>query len=409
VGYPGQLRSREVTASAEAGDGVLVTFRESPFAVKALLSGVFVNKLGAFVQVFLVLFMTSRGFRDTQAGFALGAYGAGSVVGVLIGGVFNDRVGPRRTIIMGMLGSAAMLLLVLYVHVYLALLGCVVVLGLLGQIYRPAAAALLASHMPQRRQVMAFAMYRLALNLGTTAAPLLGAALASVSYDLLFWGEALAAIGYTAIALFALPPDRPPAEQAHQASGAKGYLSVLHDARYFAYLVAMLINSAVYVQYLSTLPLAMKAAGLETLWYGAVVALNGLVVICFELLMTKITQRLPMRLVLGIGFTLLGGGMAFYALPGGLAVFVTGTLLWSLAEIVEGPAMFAYPAKVGPEQARGRYIGAAYAMFGVGSALGPVAGVFLWVHLGSAAWDIIGAASVLALIPGWLGTWRSRP
>jgi hypothetical protein len=64
-------------------------------------------------------------------------------------------------------------------------------------------------------------------------------------------------------------------ERADRAAGTKSYLSVLRDARNFAYLVAMLMNAAVYVQYLSTLPLAMKAARLETLWYGAVVALNG--------------------------------------------------------------------------------------------------------------------------------------
>jgi hypothetical protein len=35
---------------------------------------------------------------------------------------------------------------------------------------------------------MVFAMSRLALNLGMTAAPLLGAALVTISYDMLFWG-----------------------------------------------------------------------------------------------------------------------------------------------------------------------------------------------------------------------------
>jgi predicted MFS family arabinose efflux permease len=124
--------------------------------------------------------------------------------------------------------------------------------------------------------------------------------------------------------------------------------------------------------------------------------------------MTKVTQRWPMRLVLAIGFTLLGGGMALYALPGGLAVFVIGTLLWSLAEIIEGPTMFAYPAQAGSEHSRGRYIGAAHAMFGVGSAIGPVAGVFLWVHVGSSAWLILGAVSALALIPAWLGTGKAK-
>jgi MFS family permease len=390
-----------MTTRADAG--ILITFRESPFAVKALLLGVLVNKLGAFMQVFLVLFMTSREFSDVQAGFALGAYGAGSVLGVLLGGAFTDRIGPRLTIVYGMAGTSVLLLGVLYVQVYGALLVAVGAVGVISQLYRPASAALLTELTPEHRHVMVFAMYRLALNVGTTAAPLLGAALLVVSYDLLFWGEALASLAYAAVALLALPHHAAAPKAAPEPGSAAGYRAVLADRRFVAYIVAMLVNAAVYVQYLSTLPLAMRDAGLEVFWYGVVVAINGAVVICFELLMTKVVQHRPMRLVLAIGFTLLGGGMALYALPGGLAVFVIGTLMWSLAEIIQGPVMFAYPAKAGPEHLRGRYLGSAHAMFGIGSALGPVVGVALWTRLGGTSWLVFGAASVLALIPAWYG------
>ncbi|MCZ0970597.1 hypothetical protein O1L55_01845 [Streptomyces albulus] len=122
----------------------------------------------------------------------------------------------------------------------------------------------------------------------------------------------------------------------------------MRDRRYLAYLVAVLLNSAVYIQYLSTLPLALRAQGYSTFWYGAMVAVNGAVVICFELLMTKVVQSWRIRTVLTVGFVLLGAGMALYALPGGLAVFFVGTLLWTLAEIIEGPTMFAYPAVAAP-------------------------------------------------------------
>ena len=60
-------------APAKAGDdaGIWITLRESPPAVKALLAGVFVNRLGAFLQIFLVLFLTKRGFSEVEAGTAL--------------------------------------------------------------------------------------------------------------------------------------------------------------------------------------------------------------------------------------------------------------------------------------------------------------------------------------------------
>jgi len=386
--------------------GILVTIREAPAAVKALLFGVLVNKLGWFIQVFLVLFLTHRGFTEVQAGTALGAYGAGTVAGLLVGGALADRLGPRTSILISMLGTAAFVLAVLYVHGYPAMLAIVVVVGTVGQFYRPASAALLTGLTPEHRQVMIFAVYRLALNLGTTAAPLIGAALAAVSWNLLFWGEAVAALLFAAVAAVALPRRvdlaEPGAAEAPE-SGRAGYLALFTDYRYLLFLLAMLINAAVYVQYLATLPLDMADRGLSTWWFGAVVALNGFIVITCELLMTKLTQTWPARYAAMLGFALLGAGLAAYALPWVPAVFVIGTLIWTLAEIVGGPTMFAYPGIAAPPKLRGRYIGAAHAMFGLGSAVGPVLGVLAFQHIGTALWLWCGLAGLAGVAAAWQG------
>src|SRR5262249_11830146 len=108
--------------STGAGAGALATLRDTTPAARALLAGVVVNKLGAFIQVFLVLFRTARGFSGVQAGLALGGYGAGSVLGVLAGGALTDRLGPRRTILASMAGSAALILAILYLPGYPGLL-----------------------------------------------------------------------------------------------------------------------------------------------------------------------------------------------------------------------------------------------------------------------------------------------
>lgn len=396
--------------SAAAGPGVRATWREAPPAVKALLAGVFVNKLGAFLQVFLVLFLTHRGFSSVQAGAALGAYGAGAVVGVLLGGTLTDRLGARRATLLSMVGTAVLVVAVLYVHTYPALLATVALAAGVGQVYRPASSALLAALTPEDRRVMVFAQYRLALNLGTTAAPLIGAALLSVSYSLLFWGEAAAAVGFALIALVALPDRDPTPAAAPDGDPAEpqkaGYRAVLADRRFSLFLLAMLLNAAVYVQYIAVLPLAMRARGLPTAWYGAMVALNGLIVITCELAVTRVVQRWAPRLVVAAGFCLLGGGLAVYVLPGGAGVFVAGTVVWSLAEIVAGPTVFAWPAQAGPERLRGRYLGAAQAMFGLGSAVGPVLGVALWAAAGTSVWVACAAVCALGLAAAWHGMRR---
>lgn len=170
------------------------------------------------------------------------------------------------------------------------------------------------------------------------------------------------------------------------------------------------------MQYLGALPIAMRSADLPAgplsdataveaavFWYGAMVSLNGLIVITCELPATKVVQRWPMRFTVLAGFTLLGAGMASYALPLGLAAFVIGTLVWSLAEIIAGPTMFAYPALASPKHLRGHYLGAGSGLFHIGSTVAPAAGLALWSMVGSALWPLCGIACAVGALLAWHG------
>jgi predicted MFS family arabinose efflux permease len=394
----------DATSPKRDDAGIWITLRESSVPVRAMLVGILVNRLGAFFQTFLVLFLTHRGFTQVQAGVALGCYGAGSFLGVLAGGALADKLGPRWATLTSMTGTAGLLVVVLYVHNYPALVVTVVLVGVVAQLYRPAAATLLSELTPKHQQVMIFALYRLAVNIGTTAAPLFGALLIAASYSLLFWSEAVAALVYAVIAALTLP--RRPAHPAAKIARSRrtgGYRAVLADRRFVLYLLALLINSTVYIQYVSTLPLAMKAAGLATLWYSLMISLNGFIVITCELLVTKVTQRQPIKGVVVVGFLLLGGGLSIYSLPGGAAVFVAGTLVWTLAEIIGGPTMFAYPGLVAPEGLRGRYISSMQTMFSLGAAIGPALGVAVYRVIGTNVWWCCGLACLVGMACALLG------
>jgi predicted MFS family arabinose efflux permease len=171
---------------------------------------------------------------------------------------------------------------------------------------------------------------------------------------------------------------------------------MLRDRRYTRYLIAAFCHSAVYVQYLSTLPLDVQAERLAIFWYTLAVSLNGFIVIAFELLVTKLTQNWPMRLSIGLALGLLGVGVAFYGLPMAPAVILGGTLIWSLGEIAGGPATFAYPGIAAPPGLKGHYIGSFQFMFGLGTAVGPVLGGWLFIQLGHGAWPVLAIGSVLA-------------
>lgn len=389
--------------------GILATLRAAPPPVRALLVGVLVNRLGTFFQMYLVLFLTARGFSPVQAGLALGGYGAGTVVGLIAGGAVADRLGPRLATLISMVSTAGLLLALLHLHHYPALLVTVVLVGAATQLFRPAASAMLATLTRKNRQVMIFAAYRLVQNVGATTAPLVGAALIAVSYNVLFYVEAAMAAVFAVVAAFALPRRAARTSSPGTADEPSGYAAVLADRRFLLFLAALFINVVVYIQYVAVLPLAMRAAGFATGWYSVMLALNGFVVITCELLVTKFAQRRPARLVALIGFLLLAAGHAVYSLEWGIEVFVAGTLIWSLAEIIGGPTMFAYPALVAPTGLLGRYQGAAQATFGLGTVLGPIVGVAVWHRLGPAVWGLSALACLVGLGAAWLGMRAGPP
>lgn len=414
-----ELTDDGVPAGDSGQVGVLTTWRETPLQAKALLAGVFVSKLAGFIQIFLVLFLTSRGFSSGQAGLALGLYGAGAVVGTFVGGSLSDRLSARTVTLISMLGSALLIVSIIYLDQYLLLLLAVLLVSAIGQLYRPAAQSLITELTPPSRLVMVTAMYRLCLNLGTTAAPLIGVALVSVSYDLLFWGEALAALVYCLIALRFLPrrsaqahpvPEAAKTAEAEQADGPiqerkarSGYLALLEDWRYLVFLFAFLMLCTVYVQYTAVLPLAVIGAGLSTWWYGAVITINGAIVVTCEVAATKFTQTWPLRLTQLSGFALLAAGYGIYAIDLAPLFLIIGTLVWTLSEIIGAPTIWAYPGMVAPARLRGRYFGAMQSMYGLGSTVGPIVGILLYEHVGQQFFLWAAAVMVLATVIGRIG------
>ena len=386
--------------------GVLATYRQTPPAVKAILAGVFVGRLAGFLVIFLVVFLTQRGFTTGQAGFALGIYGAGAVVGSFVGGWATDRLSARAATAISMLGAPVLIVSILYLKAFPLVVLAVFGVGTVGQLYRPAAQYLITELTPPSQLVMVTAMQRLALNLGTTVTPLVGTALLSISYGLLFWAEAVASVAYGLIALVALPPRRKPVETPGGTGLAPpqvGYRAVLSDWRYLFFLAAVFFITAVYTQYTAALPLAIVDSGLSLWWYSAVVSLNAFIVATCEVLATKWVQTWPMRVTALSGFGLVAIGYTVYAIGITPALLILGTIIWTASEITGAPTTFAYPGMVAPVHLRGRYIGAMQTTFGLASTIGPVVGLAIWAAAGDAVFGWAAGVAALSTLCALIG------
>jgi MFS family permease len=396
-----------MTAAAEEAQkvGALATFRDMPFAAKLLLVGVFVNQFGAFLQAFLVLYLTHRGFSETHALYGMGAYGFGAVIGLLFGGAMSDRLGPRRTIIVSMVGSTVLPVAITLMNSYTGILIVAVLAGAMAQLYRPAAGSILATLVPPARQVMAFSMNRIALNLGVALGPFLaGALIASDHWDLLFWIDGCTALLYVVIALLFLPKTGGEADAEETSAARTRYWSVLSDWRYVVFMFAVLTNALIYIQSFSVLPLTLKDHGYSEHAFSWILTISATVLISCELIVTRFTQHWQPRVAASVGLVLLGVGLTAYGLPfGGLAIVFVGAGIGVIGQIIGGPSIFAYPAKAATPGATGRYLGAFFAMFGLGQALGPIIAAPIYHMIGTHIWYISGVTGLVSALTAYIG------
>ncbi|WP_333766945.1 MFS transporter [Streptomyces sp. IBSBF 2435] len=405
----------------EAQVGVLDTLRATPMPVRYLLGGVLVNQLGAFVQTFLVLYLTHRHLSVDAAGLCLVAYSAGTILGTMLGGEATQRFGPRFTIVAAMAGSGPLVAVIPALSrsgLLAPLLVVVALAGLLAQAYRPAASVLLSDLMPERHQVMAFSMMRIALNTGAALAPLLAAGLILVDWNALFWIDGATTLVYAALAFALLPKHaviaaQEAARQDREADPADGtdapapitgraaYRAMLRDRKYMFYLTAVLLGTITYVQSLIALPLQIKADDYPTGLYSAVLTVSSLVLITCELKITTYILRVPTHTAVAVGHMVNSIGFAVYGLAAHSPAFIMiGAVFEVSGLMVAGPSMFAHPATF-PAALKARYIGTMQATAGLAAALGPLFAVFVWTRLDHGFWVLCavvnGVAGLLAM------------
>ena len=252
---------------------------------------------------FLTLYMRSDGYSLKQVGFVIGSYGLGNLLSAAIGGQLADTFGRRKTIILSMVLGAVGMLALSQADTFLSLTLLTFLVGFSCEMYRPAASALLIDLVPEHQRAAAFATYRVAFNAGWMFGPATAGFLAAHSWTWLFVGDAVTSLLFAVVALFALPKGIKESEASRGWLGAMGVIR--RDRTYLLFLLALFGPGMLLMQ---------THAAEKT--YGQLISLNGLLIIFFELPITSVTQRYPIRRVMALGFALLGIGLAMSGFRG---------------------------------------------------------------------------------------------
>lgn len=361
----------------------MTRLRALPGPVWVLAAGQFVNKFGAFVLFFLIIYLTRLGYSPAQAGMAAGAYGLGSFLAMFLGGYIADRVGRRGTIVLSMFASATFMLALSQATGLPALTFLAGMAGLSAELYRPAASALLTDLTPRGGRITAFAVYRTAINAGIATGPAVAGFLADRSFLWIFVGDATTSVIFGFVAFFALPRGRPATVAVATPGGMIGALR--QDPQLRRVLVGMFGAVFVLFQLVTTLPLHVQALGFSTATYGLLLSLNGLLVATTEIPASSFMVRIPARIAMGSGFLLIGLAFGSLGLASALPALIAIVVIATAGEVLAMPVAAAYVADLAPDDMRGRYQGALGAAASLGVAAAPAIGGALYGWMPDAA------------------------
>jgi MFS family permease len=363
-----------------------------------LWAGTLVNRAGAFVLPFLAFYLTDElDLTPSFVGLVLGAFGLGSTLAALVGGVLADRLGRRPVLLGSQLSTAATLVVLGFTTGSAAVLVLVGLLGLTSNTSRPAFSAMTTDIVAPQDRVRAFSLNYWAINLGFAIAPVLGGVLASSGYLTLFLVDAGTTLVFAVLVFLRVPESRPEVVVA-EGERPGSMADVLRDRVFLTFVLLTFCFAVVFMQHLSSLPVQMGDDGLSPSQYGAVIALNGALIVLVTVPLTRWLQAYPRSRVLAVSSVFVGLGFGATAWAGSVPAYAATVAIWTVGEVIGAAVGPSVVADLAPTALRGRYQGVFGFSFATASLVAPLAGGAVYQHLGSTVlW--VGAA-VLSLGAG---------
>ena len=373
--------------------------------------------MGRFVTSFLSMYLVSdMHVSAVVAGTIVSMYGFGGIFGCLYGGALSDRFGRPAMIVIGNLGSAAMLVLLAFIGNPWIMAIALLAYGAISSMPTPAVAAYVSDVVPFRKQKRAYSLQTWAANFGFAIGPIIANQLVKISYALMFYAEAAVLVFATILMIVFFKEvglgKRPrgevaPARASQAAESAAGnavehavkqtgesqrpqrfsvwrsYRRACADGALMSMVVLMFLYTLAYYQIVSGLPISMTQIGLGTDEYSSLLTINGGLLCLLQIPAIGLFQRMSNTRVLVLGMSITAVGYAFQIGANSWVAFAIATVLWTLGELGTFPIAATTVANIAPKDVRGTYQGLYNLVWSLSNAFSPLVGGWILNAFGS--------------------------
>ncbi|MCK9506064.1 MAG: MFS transporter [Porticoccaceae bacterium] len=329
--------------------------------------------------------------------------GTGLVSAILAGPVI-DRVGRKWAMVVGLLGAGMGYFLLSRANTYAAFALILGSSGMFGPLYNVGTDAMLADMIPMDKRADAYALLRMAHNVGVAAGPALGGFVLARSYRFGMYGAGAGLIVYgLALLFFAREtlPEGVAVEKSNVLGQLRGYWTALQDRAFMGLVGAFTLLHMTASMIWVLLSVYLKTQfGISEQVYGWLPTTNALMVVFFQVLVTRKMKKYPDVQVMTWGAVFYVFAPLTIALSNSFWGFWLGMVIMTVGELVVVPRSSAYAANLAPVDKRGRYMSLYGLTWNVAAGISPVLGGLASDQIGPRApWTfsaVIGLLAVLA-------------
>ncbi len=368
-----------------------------------------VNRSGTMVIPFMTVYLTLHfGASVSKAAFVMTLFGAGSVLGALMGGRATDRFGYFRVQLVALAGGGVLFMLLGLMRTYEEVCVLAFLLSMVNEAFRPANAVAVAHHSRAENRTRSYSLNRLAINLGWAVGGAMGGFIASHSYHLLFWVDGCTNLAAALLLFIVLRPAQDGGENQLAADSREPAPSVHRDRPYLFFVFLQMLFAICFFHLFTILPVYFKTVlQLSERVIGISMSLNGLIITLFEMVIVfRLEGRRPPLLYVMPGVLLVGLSYAVFNLPGlsAMMLVMISTVIVSFGEILSMPFMNTFWISRTVSANRGQYAGLFSSSWSVAQIVGPLAGGLIAERAGYPAlwWSLAAVCCLLVAGYGWL-------
>lgn len=336
-------------------------YRNLPKEVYIICMGVLFTNLGNYVFPLLTFIGGDLGLSLKDISIVTSLMIVFSIAGLTIGGKLIDIVG-RKKIFTTFMFLSGLVYLIIPLFEKTGFIICIFMATLFMAMSRPATSVMITDITSQEQRKSALSLNYVAMNIGFSFGPAIGAYIYNIDINYLFIGDGITTMIFALLISLLVKETKPENMEEHNVKGEEHHegsiLDVLKAKPELVYLV--MVSSLVmfsYTQVGYSLPIHLghifgKAEGI--IIFGLCMTINGLLVAAGTPVVTILTSSLKDSTHIVISGILYVIGFAIIAFAKTPAVLYISTVIWSLGEILNFIGVMTYTSKHTPISHRGR-------------------------------------------------------